>query len=154
MKNHHQLWPLSEIPQDQISIYNGPEVFLESYEAASPESRVSFCAFWLQAEVLNGGLSQFFSNGTGVLAPEAVAACRAVGMPMLAEKVERAMAWFGPEYPRDREVREDALERNADMHPDADDPFIELDDEVVNLIYEEGPGLEKSMLVYLERADG
>ena len=154
MKNHHQLWPFSEIPPNQISIYDGPEAFLASYETASVAHRISFCAFWLQAEVLNGGLSQFFSNSTGVLAPEAVAACRMVKMPILAEKVEHAMSWFGPVYPRDRGVREEALERHAEMDPDAEDPFSELDDEVANLIYEEGIGLEKSMEAYLERNDG
>lgn len=150
MQNHSDLWPLSELPPKAIVIYEGPEVFLNTYAAVSMQHQVSFAAFWLQAEVLNGGLVQFFSNSTGVLAPEAVAACRKVGLLQLASKVEQAMAWFGTAYPRDREVRESALEEYADAHPEDDGPFAELEDEVVALIYDEGPGIEQSTRMYLE----
>jgi hypothetical protein len=103
-------WPFSDVPSDAISIYDGPEAFLDEFAAAKPNSQVAFAVYWLQAEVLNGGLGQFFANDTGVLAPEAVAACRTLGLPQLAAKIEEAMTWFGLPYPRRREPRHAALQ--------------------------------------------
>ncbi len=149
MQNNSDLWPLSETPPKVVVIYDSPDVFQNTFASVSIPHQVSFAAFWLQAEILNGGLVQFFSNSTGILAPEAVAACRTVGLPQLALKIEQAMAWFGASYPRDREVRESALEAYADAHPESDDPFADLDDEVVELIYDEGLGIEQSTRMYL-----
>ena len=108
-----EFWPYSDIATDDISIYAGADVFLTNFKEMSKSEQVAFTAYWFQAEVLNGGLNQFFSNDTGVLAPEAAEACRTVGLPKLATKVEKAMKWFGPSYPREREVRERRLEEEA-----------------------------------------
>ena len=137
-------WPYSDVATDEISIYGGADAFLADFEAASRPEQVAFAAYWLQAEVLNGGLNQFFSNDTGVLAPEAADACRTVGLPKLAAKLEEAMTWFGPSFPREHEVRESRLEEEAD------DPFQAIDDQVVELIYEENSGLEQATIKYIE----
>jgi putative GTP pyrophosphokinase len=46
-----------------------------------PIHQVAVAAYWLQAEVLNGGLAQFFANDTGMAAPEAVAPVGDTGPP-------------------------------------------------------------------------
>ncbi len=140
----NDFWPFSDVATDEISIYMGPEVFLEDFNAVTATEQVAFVCYWLQAEVLNGGLSQFFSNDTGVVAPEAVEACRKVGLPMLAARVEKAMEWFGQPYPRDRDVRDTRLAEETE------DPFDKLDDEIVELIYEENSGLEQASRKYIE----
>jgi hypothetical protein len=148
--NDREFWPFSDIPSDAISIYEGPEVFLQNFEEADRKSQVAFAAYWLQSEVLNGGLGQFFSNDTGILAPEAAAACRTLGLPRLASELEQAMAWFGFPYPRQRQQRQEALESN-----DRDgnrSPFDDLDEVVANLIYEEATGLEQAAINYLRSA--
>ena len=137
------LWPITDVPTSEIDMYSGPEVFLDEYDRAPDVQKVLFAAYWLQAELLNGGIHQFFWNDTGVLAPEAADACRTLGLSRLASAVESAMEWFGEVYPRVREVRQEALDR-AD-----DDVFDRLDDEVVELIYEENGGLEASALAAL-----
>ena len=147
MEDSRKLWPFSDVPSKTVSIYDGPATFLEDFAGLSRAEQIAFAGFWFQAEVLNGGLEQFFSNSTGVLAPEAVAACRELGLPSLANELERAMAWFGTEYPRSRDERQDALEAFADAHLDAG-PFDDLDDVVASLIYEEGPGLEQAAIDY------
>ena len=141
------LWPVSDVPSQCISIYEGPDVFLNDYAAASHVHRTIFAAYWLQAEVLNGGLGQFFGNSTGVLAPEAVEACKVLNMSRLAAKLEEALNWFGSPYPRDREIREERLEIAAESNLD---PFEVLDEEVAELIYEEGAGLEASALAFVK----
>ena len=150
MEDLRNLWPFSDVPSDAISIYDGPEVFLHDFAQVSRAQQIAFAGFWFQAEVLNGGLEQFFSNDTGVLAPEAVAACRELGLPNLASRLEQAMAWFGQSYPRERGAREDALEAFADTHENSDGPFDALDDVVVSLIYDEGPGLEQAAVNHIE----
>lgn len=139
-----RVWPLSDVASDAISVYDGPEVFLAQFRGTPRADQIVFAGYWLQAEILNGGLGQFFLNDTGVLAPEAVEACRTLGLPKLAAKIQEAMTWFGHPYPRKREAREAAMNQ-AD-----DDPFSELEDEVVDLIYEENSGLERAALKYIE----
>ncbi len=150
MEDLRNFWPFSDVPSDAISIYDGPEVFLQDFAQVSRAQQIAFAGFWFQAEVLNGGLEQFFSNNTGVLAPEAMAACREVGLPNLASRLEQAMAWFGQSYPRERGAREDALEVFADTHENSGGPFDELDDVVFSLIFGEGPGLEQAAVNHIE----
>ncbi len=147
MEQLSALWPISDVPSQCISIYESPEVFLKDYAATPFVHQTIFAACWLQGEVLNGGLGQFFGNDTGVLAPEAVDACKGLNMPRLAAKLQDAMAWFGSPYPRDRETRETQLESAAES---GIDPFEKLDEEVADLIYEEGPGLEASALAFVK----
>jgi hypothetical protein len=66
-----------------------------------------------------------------------------LGLPNLAAKVEEAMNWFGKPYPREREQREAALGAVNE------DPFSNIEDEVVDLIYEENAGLEQAALKYI-----
>ena len=115
-KAHSGYWALVEPYWNVVSIYDGPEVFLEGVVAMPTASKHLFATHWLQSEVHNGGFSQFFSNSTGVLAPEAVTGFRAIGMPKAAALVEEAMAWLGPIYPRDRDDRNDALDAFEEAH--------------------------------------
>jgi hypothetical protein len=99
--------------------------------------------------VLNGGLLQFFSNDTGVLAPEAVDACRALSMPALAKATEQAMAWFGSPYPRERDTRQAALASYLNTRDEGADPFEALDAEIADLIYNENGGIELAASPFL-----
>jgi len=153
MESFSEIWPISDGMSEYISIYDGPQVFLSDFAKASRPHQVVFAAGWFQAEVLNGGLTQFFANDTGVLAPESVEACRTVGMPRLAKKLDEAMSWFGAVYPRERSARKQALEeyarlRNGESIYD-ESPFQKLDDEVVELLYQENVGLEEAALAYV-----
>ena len=148
MEELRKFWPFSDIPSESISIYEGPRVFLDDYNQATLAEQIAFSAFWLQAEVLNGGLEQFFDNDTGVLAPEAVSAFQTLGLPLLASELQKAMLWFGQPYPRDRENRQSALSAFKLAHPDSD-PFLALDDRLADLIYSESGGLEDTVSRYL-----
>jgi hypothetical protein len=66
--------------------------------------------FWLDAEVKNGGFTQFYFNSSGDLAPQAVKAARAVGATELAGIIQQANALFGKNGPDpDRDKRMDQL---------------------------------------------
>jgi hypothetical protein len=96
---------------DSVRIYDGADVFLRGFSGLSFIQRVLFATHWAQSEVMNGGLGQFFSNSTGVLAPEAVEGFVALRMPLCASAVSDAMLFFGAPYPRDRHMRRVLMEK-------------------------------------------
>jgi hypothetical protein len=60
----------------------------------------------LDAEVCNGGFSQYFFNSWGDYAAETAAALQLLGASRIANLLERAMAEFGPNGPpRDGSAR-------------------------------------------------
>lgn len=76
----------------------------------TPDAIMPLYAFgWLRSELNNGGFHQLFFNSAGDVVPDAVVACRAVGLSALAALVERAMLLFGEPYPTERQARVDAL---------------------------------------------
>jgi len=141
-------WEYVEPVWDAISIYDGEKVFLDQYSKATEKQKVLFSSHWAQSEILNGGLGQFFSNPTGVLAPEAVAAFNKLGMPKCAEAIANAMKFFGNEYPRDRSLREECLERFYKEHGEDDIPLEEFEDIVADKIEEENGGFWESANSY------
>jgi hypothetical protein len=141
-------WDLVEPIWDSVSIYKGADNFLRQFGAAPVASRTLFAAHWTQSEVLNGGFGQYFSNSTGILAPEAVDAFRQLGMPQTAEALERAMAFFGSPYPRERSEREEAIEAAFESFGDDFDPFREADDAFFDFIEQEAGGFEAAANAY------
>jgi hypothetical protein len=98
-------WDLLEPIWDQIDIYTNPETFLAQFAQLSQAVGDLYAAHWLVSEVVNGAFPQFFSNSTGVLAPEALIAFRRIGLTDAADITEACMTFFGDSYPRDRAVR-------------------------------------------------
>ena len=121
-------WSVLEPYWERIDIYSGPERFLATYSAAPEVQQVLFAAHFCESEVGNGGFHQFFSNPTGVLAPEAARAYRRLGLPDLAAIVEEAMAFWGNPYPRDQGERQDRLVRQPSKRREEWDPFVALDE--------------------------
>jgi hypothetical protein len=67
---------------------------------------------WLDAEVQNGGFSQYYFNSSGELAAHAVKAAKAVGATELAGIIREANALFGTGGPdQDRDKRMDQLSK-------------------------------------------
>jgi len=58
------------------------------------------------ADIENGGFHQFFSNSTGVFAPEMVEFFERSKDPEAAAEIRKAMAFFGEKFPRSREERQ------------------------------------------------
>ena len=136
-------WDLIEPVWEKISIYDGPAVYLEGIRAVPEHVGLLFAAQWTYAETANGGFCQFFLNSTGVVAPEAVRGFRAIGQLDTAAIVERAMAHFGPVYPRDGRERNALMQTSPDPSVYKHDPsFDALDKEMWRLVAEEAGGFE------------
>ena len=52
--------------------WDDAEEFVRRFRGVRPEAGHLYAAHWCQSEVCNGGFDQFFSNTTGLLAPEAL----------------------------------------------------------------------------------
>jgi hypothetical protein len=123
-------WRIIEPYCEAVSIYDGPIAFLEGFEQLPEPARHLFAVWWFDAEVCNGGFHQFFSNSTGVLAPEALEGLRAIGLAECASLLEAAIGMFHEPYPRDHDARHaaiQAIERPGEERKQWD-PFYELDD--------------------------
>jgi hypothetical protein len=127
-------WRLVDPYFQKVSIYDGPEVFLQDFQQIPLEAGHLLAVHWCQSEVCNGGFHQFFSNSTGVLAPEACAGFRAIGLPDLAEVVQKAMDFFPQPFPRERDTRNDLLDRYSHQHPDEWNAFEKLNQRFYELL--------------------
>lgn len=119
--------PAYEIWNDQ-PISDEPNEFLIWFAGLTRTQQVIFPTQWLCNEVYNGGFHQYFSNGTGLHAPEAISGFRALGLVDIAEIAEKGMSVFGPDYPRERAVREAFLDAIPGDDISDWNPFFELDD--------------------------
>lgn len=142
-------WKAIEPIWRKVSINEGGDQFLMGFSKISAKQQALYAAHWAQSEVRNGGLDQFFSNPTGVLAPEAVEGYRALGMHQTAAVIEEALKFFGDPYPRDREVRIDAIgeawenaDKSALAFEEGHSSFDELDNRFFALIDTETGGFE------------
>lgn len=107
MKNGEDFsyWQLVEPIWNDVSIYDGAQTFLVQFQRLPQAVGDLYAAHWVVSEVMNGAFPQFFSNSTGVLAPEAVDALKRIGLEDAADALAHSMTYFGDEYPRERVTR-------------------------------------------------
>lgn len=114
---------------DEVDIYGTPASFLKQFGRVPEAVGHLLATHWCNSEIANGGMLQFFHNSTGVLAPEALAGYRALGLKDVASILSKAMRKLGPIYPRARGKRWQAMGvgRSGDW-PEVD-PFDALTDQ-------------------------
>jgi hypothetical protein len=134
-----------------ISMYGGPDLFLQQFGEVRREVGQLFAAHWCQSEVRNGGLHQFFSNSTGVLAPEALDGFRAIGLAEWTSILEEAMAFFGSPYPREQAARLELLAGRRGRRREEWDPFYRLDGRFYEWLHGGGNRWEHAADAYAER---
>jgi hypothetical protein len=94
--------------------------------------------------VRNGGLHQFFSNATGVLALEALAGFRAMGLTEWAAILDEAMRYFGEPYPREQADRHERLAGCCGRRREEWDPFFALDERFSSWLHAEPDRWERA----------
>jgi hypothetical protein len=148
-------WRLVEPVWEKINTYDEPREFLNQFRQVRPEVGHLFAACWCVAEVCNGGFDQFFFNSTGVLAPEALAAFRAIGLVVWASLLEEAMQFFGDPYPRGQEERWECLSRAEVPGAQGEecDEFCALDDRFYAWLHEQEYRWERAVDAYADQVD-
>lgn len=104
-------WKRIEQAIDTISIYDGVDVLAAGMRKHPEDVQDLVAMHWFLSEFENGGIAQFFLNPTGVLAPEAVVGFVRIGLPEVADALQRCCLMFGSPYPREAENRESILLR-------------------------------------------
>jgi len=135
-------WAKIEDFWDAVSIGDGATVFETQFRALPPGVGHLLATQWFQSETRNGGFHQFFHNSTAMLAPEAVAGLRALGLNDCADLLVEAMRFFGAEYPRDQNARIAALDMQSGNRREEWDPFFKLDQRNFDLLDNEAGGYE------------
>src|SRR5262245_4792479 len=109
-----------------------------------PEARLSdterrlLAAYWLEAEVNNGGFDQYFFNSAGDNAEAALAGLKDMGAAGAAGLLERAMAVFpGGKPPADRFKRQEVMQQIATQSKPiwskCDDEFYKRTERITDL---------------------
>jgi hypothetical protein len=116
----------------------------EAGQPFTPGQEIVYLAFFMDAEVHNGGFDQFFFNSQGNHAAETLDALRTVGAPRSADLLRRACAAFAPEMPSpDRDVRWQQMDR---LPKDLREGWNALD----SLYYECGENIPALLSAYIE----
>lgn len=131
MSDGSKAWLVIEPAWGTVSIYDGPSRLRRDLADVPVEVRHLLATHWCMSEVMNGGLLQFYWNGTGVLAPEALEGFKALEMHKLAGALRRSIMIFGRPYPRGTRTRRKFLAKITGGDPDwpdwENDPFDKID---------------------------
>ena len=112
----------------------------DDIEKLTASERTFYINMQLEAEVDNGGFSQFFFNSGGNFSNEIVSSMREIGAETTAKICEKAISVFGCEIPADRVKRQEMLENSTEdiertLH-DCDDEFYKCQDNLLELNYQ------------------
>jgi hypothetical protein len=138
-------WSLVEPVWDEIEIYQSPEEFARTFARVPRPAGLLYAAHFCQSEVCNGGFDQFFSNSTGVLAPEAIEGFKTIGQDFVAEIIQEACSLFGEPFPRERSLRQSKLEAIDSKLLDS------LDQKFYGIIHSENAGFDAAADSYATR---
>jgi hypothetical protein len=110
-----------------VSIYDGEEQYLSDLKAFSNAQRYIFAIMWYQAEVNNGGHDQFYSNSTGIVWEDAMNGFKEIGLIENYNTIKESADRLGGFPSKDRDKRNDQLDKLEAGLGDLDDKFYELE---------------------------
>jgi hypothetical protein len=122
-----------------VSIYDGEKQYLEDLKKFSEPQRYVFTIEWYLAEVNNGGHDQFYYNSTGIVWEDALKGFEVLGLEENYEILKESANRLGGYPSKDREERQDQLDKHE---PEFDD----LDDR----LYQSEGNIEEALLRYIK----
>lgn len=115
----------------------------DAYHLISEPRQALYAAYWVEAEINNGGLSQYYLNSAGDQAADAPKYLRALGIDEVADILQEANAFFpSATPPRDRRARLAILD---DVEERASQTWNELD----NRFFQSGISFQPNMIAYI-----
>lgn len=127
---------------EALQAFDEGEKYPQRFAGQPRRPALLFAAHWCKSAMSVAGFRDFFQSAAGVLAPEAVAGFRSIGMPQTAQTVENAMQFLGKPYPRDQIRRCALLDRVEQMTHTGDGLFEDLDGAFYRYLALEAGGFE------------
>ena len=139
----HDIWLLEDPNDFVIAMYGWiceKCAYGDNMDALSDAERVFYITQLCEAEVNNGGFSQFFFNSSGNFSSQLVHAFTEIGAMKTAEICKTALAAFGKELPADLDERRHALdelesEEVVRILEECDNEFYDYEDDLLSLNY-------------------
>lgn len=119
------LEPLSEHIQDK-------ESELKKGKTLSYGQKALYYWWYVDAQVMNGGFTQFYFNGYGKYVPTIIKGLKHVGDDQMAELVKRSYELYQEESNKIKDARQEGLEGLSNLYNEIKD-FDELDSEYYDL---------------------
>lgn len=88
----------------------------QGFDRLLPQEKEAIALWWLEAETMNGTLNQFFWNSAGDLALLARSGLASLALPTTLQALQSALDYFGADYPTDRALRMQQLEKIESEH--------------------------------------
>lgn len=98
--------------------------------------------WYVDAQVTNGGFTQFYYNGYGKYVPTIIKSLKYIGDQKMAELVNRSYELYLKENKKIKDARKDGLEAFSNLYKEIKD-FDGLDDEYLNLNEQTIKNIEK-----------
>jgi hypothetical protein len=111
-------------------IYGSVTDYEHCLRGFSRQQRILYALLWYRSEVSNGGHHQFFFNSTGIVWPDALAALEELKLGEAVAILTEANRRMGGTPSRDRDKRQEQLERSNPEFDDLDKRLYALDDKV------------------------
>ncbi len=113
-------WPAEEAVRKLCGELDGYEP--ENYQKLSTREKAVWNVFWFNAEVMNGGIDQYFYNSAGDHAADCLAALETIGATESVKLLKSGCAQFPDGTPHtDRETRQQQLDEILDGDERLDD---------------------------------
>jgi hypothetical protein len=94
------------------------------------------------SDIWNGGFHQFFTNGTGIFAPEMVEFFERIGRASAARTLKMAIEVFDEPFPRSQVARNQFLPPPSSRNRRDWDPFYEMDGVMYNCLPDDGESFD------------
>jgi hypothetical protein len=118
------------------NIYDGPAAYEESCKGLSTQQRYVLAISWYLAEVNNGGHKQFYSNSTGIVWEDAMKGFADAGLPEFAELIRKSAEGLGGSPSKQRDERNDQLDRMKPDFSEADDKLYKTEARIAPVLLE------------------
>lgn len=123
-------------PDSYPETYN--KVDNSGYDSLTDAEKVVFCVGQLEAEINNGGFSQFFLNSSGDFTAETLTALEKIGARKTKQIVQEAASLMGDTVPSNRNARQGLFEAKSEeieeQLDDLDARFYLYEDDIASLV--------------------
>lgn len=117
-----------------VSIYDDEKKYYEDLSLFTDPQKYVFAIQWYLSEVNNGGHDQFYFNSTGIVWEEAMIGFRTIGLNEGFDILQQSTKLMGGNPSKDREERQDQLEKYEPEFESLDNKLYEIEDQIENAL--------------------